>query len=150
MRNTLNPVFSEKELEDQFSRIQGTYVRLDKAYSDEQRLIKEEVLSFKAAGGERKDWKISKNIEEKCVQRIALIIDIEESEDYFDKMIEANIAVLNGASIKETKKNLIEPRNHWYSFSEGTMELYWNDKLSTNMKSKIIEIYDKGRYVLLK
>lgn len=104
INTTLNPLFSEEEITSK-KKVFEDWQRYVEHYFDELcKKEKEEVETHHKSGKDKTSFKPSDNLLDIILNNALALVGRNNAMKDYRKMIEANIAILNGKSIGETEK----------------------------------------------
>ncbi len=124
--STLNPLFSEEEI----TRMKETYEEGQKSvehYFDELfKKEKEEVETYQKSGKDKAVFKPSEDLTDIIVLTSAALVGRNNAMRNYQKMIELNIAILNGEKIEKVEKAYYDlPGQVWNPFSTSMTPGAW-------------------------
>jgi flagellar basal body rod protein FlgB len=102
---TLNPLFSEQDIAFQKSLSQQWQKKVD-FYSDLlQKTEKEEIRKYQSSGKDKAEFTASSKLKSLILRNSVAITGRNITEAKAERMIEANISILNGKSISEASED---------------------------------------------
>lgn len=124
-RSTLNPVFSENEIEECYKETSDTINQVNGSYGIIKQKIFDTAKKHHIEGGTKDTFELNNEQLKLIFWRACLDKYGEEQKQFINEMIEANIAVLNGANIVETRKivdNKKPFKHRWTDFDPTRTE----------------------------
>jgi len=119
-RSTSNPVFSEKSINKYFLETAKEVEIYADSYAEISRSILEAMKQHILKGNKNESFTLSDSLDKEILKRVLRLAYIKARGEFVNKMIEANISVLNGKSISEgrkiTEEEPIMQSVHWVDF----------------------------------
>jgi hypothetical protein len=131
LSTSLNPLFSEKEIEEQKILNKKWQSRVESTFEVLKEIEEKEIKEYKA-GEQQIEFAPSQTLMSTILSYSVALTGRNTTYDNIERMVEANIAIFNGLSIKEASEN-------YYSKCDGIPwdNLYldadaWKDKKAIN------------------
>jgi len=104
LSTTLNPLFSEQDIAFQRSLSQEWQKRIDFCFDLLQKTEKEEIQKHQSSGKDKSEFTVSSKLKSLILRNSVAITGRNITEAKAERMIEANISILNGKSISESSE----------------------------------------------
>lgn len=109
--STLTPLFSEDEIDFYKQKQQQYQTQGDEAWDTMIELEKAEIQAHSAAGKDKKSFEPTEELEKAMAAALIAVLNRNNFRSYWRKMVESNIAILNGAEIGEAENQFYANKN---------------------------------------
>jgi hypothetical protein len=111
LSSTLNPLFSEKDIASQKSLSMEWQNKVDLYFQQLQKTEQEEIKKHHNSGKNKNEFVPSSYLKTIILNQSVAITGRNATENAVDRMIEANISILNGKPIKEVSEKFDSERD---------------------------------------